>query len=92
MVFFFLVFGTMFLIGCICGRKCYTNMTILGIISVILFAISAILFTTAKEVKTYLYEVKVSDPVSINEFFEKYEIFEHRNKIFVIREIDKEIT
>ncbi len=64
--------------------------TFFGIVAGISLIVSLCLFSTAKEINTYSYEVRVEDSVAINEFLERYEILEHRDKIYLIQELDEE--
>lgn len=63
-----------------------------GIATVIFLFASLLFFGTAREINTYSYEVRVEDSVQMNEFLERYNILDHRDKIYVIQEYDEEAT
>ena len=92
--FAFLAAGIVFIAACIFAVMDWEGevATVLGIIGGILLVISFILFGVANKVDTYSYEVKVEDTVQMNEFLERYEVLEQRDKIYVIQERDEEAS
>ena len=89
-----LLFLIPFFLSIVIGLLCATyGKDLIGIICALLFllcGLSAIGFKIAAQkfsVPDYVkYEVILDDSVSMNEFMEKYEVLEQRDKIYVIKE------
>ena len=83
-----------FFLSVVIGIPCATyGKDLIGIICALLFllcGLSAIGFEIAAQKFSVLdyvkYEVILDDSVSMNEFMEKYEVLEQRDKIYVVKE------
>ena len=89
-MYFLIPFIIFLILMCIYATKCKD--TLAGICAFLfgLFGLSSIGFEIAAQkllVPAYTkYEVILDDSVSVNEFMEKYEVLEQRDKIYVIKE------